>query len=314
MSLLTLHDKFISDIHTYIIPPNESNFNVKKLKLWFKKCDDAIKPIVNEFILSTTYISYKNFLKYLLLSIDEMIHTLKITTLQFFIPDESEDYTAKSGFWIFRHIKIYIEQYYSKKKYNITFTNDISEIDLKKPIIIPDDASYSGSQISSFIEKFALKKCDIYILIPFISNTAIDVITNSFLENKIDGRLYFIEKNKFIMKPIYEIMDSDKIIELFKYYTEKGTNIRSYPIYFDHKIADSYSSFPLIYSYGVVANEKNKSIINDCRKKSIALKTKFKELDRIVFIENCIQNDTYFDINKPNCPLQPYKQNFIRSF
>jgi hypothetical protein len=155
----------------------------------------------------------------------------------------------------------------------------------------------------------------------FLGKSAVEWAKNLQKQNK-DFNIICIDSfnspieilKELLAEAAFDIPEGVTQLELFKYYTEKGTNIRSYPIYFDHKIADSYSSFPLIYSYGIVANEKNKLIINDCRKKSIALKTKFKELDRIVFIENCIQNDTYFDINKPNCPLQPYKQNFIKSY
>jgi len=61
-------------------------------------------------------------------------------------------------------------------------------------------------------------------------------------------------------------MDANKIIKLFKYYVKDGFNIREYPIYFDHKVADSYSFFPLIYTYGVIPNKYNSEIILDCKK------------------------------------------------
>ena len=84
------------------------------------------------------------------------------------------------------------------------------------------------------------------------------------------------------MKPLTELMDIEKIKKLFNYYGSK--TITQYPIYFSHKIADSYSSFPLIYSYGIIANKKNKDIINDCKIRMIGLKTRFDELDKINLI------------------------------
>ena len=309
------HKLFISNIPDYIIQPNSHSFNAGKMKLWLKNSDPSIKNIAAEFLIATQHISYKKFLKFLLKSVDEMLEQLQIQTLQFYVANDDEDYTYKSGFWIVKHIKAYIETYinpFTKNKYVINIINNIKDVDLSIPVIIADDASYSGSQISNFIELFGGKTCNIFILIPFISNTAIDTIISSFKENEINGELYFINKNKYIMKPIYEIMDANKIIKLFKFYTKEGTNIREYPIYFDHKVGDTYSSFPLIYSYGVIPNEYNKNIILTLKKEGKALKTKFNDLERVVFLNKCT-DDTVFDINKPYCPLQPYKENFRKN-
>ena len=188
--------------------------------------------------------------------------------------------------------------------------HNIKDIDLSIPVIIPDDASYSGSQISSFIENFENTICDIYILIPFLSNTAIDVIKNAFNEYNINGELYFSNK-KFIMKPIYDLMEEHKIEKLFSYYTMNGKNIREYPIYFDHKVADNYSSFPLIYTYGIIPNTHNKNIIQMCKKNRIPLKKHFNELEKMPILKNCDFNIEY-NLSTPSCPLQPYKQNFLQ--
>ena len=78
-------------------------------------------------------------------------------------------------------------------------------------------------------------------------------------------------------------MNKTKIEKLFKYYTKSGLNIREYPIYFDHKVGDSYSSFPLIYSYGVIPNTHNQQIILKCKENFISLKSEFDNLERVVF-------------------------------
>lgn len=290
------------------IIPNKHNINNTKLKEWLDKSDYSIKSIANEFILKTTYISYSTFKKYLKNTFIEILNSFNSNMLQFLIisDNNSVSYKNKSGFWVFNHIINYIDT----KKYNFRIVNDIKDIDYQYPIIIPDDATYSGSQISSFIEQFRKKKCDIYILIPFISNTAIDRITTTFNESEIDGTLYFPIKNKFIMKPIYELMSDDKIIKLFSYYTKDGRNVRDYPIYFDHKVADSYSSFPLIYTFGVIPNEHNKQIIQMCKNKRLPIKNYYKDLERVPILNNC-SYDIPYDVMTPPCPLQPYKTNFV---
>lgn len=290
------------------IIPNKHNINNTKLKEWLDKSDSHIKSIAHEFILKTKYISYSIFKKYLKNTYFEMLKSLNTTKLQFFIisDNSSISYKNKSGYWVLSHIIPYIDS----KIYNYKIIYNINDIDYNLPVIIPDDATYSGSQISSFIEHFSNKKCDIYILIPFISNTAIDTITKTFKENQIDGTLYFPTKQKYIIKSIYELMTQDKIIKLFSYYTKDGQNVREYPIYFDHKVADNYSSFPLIYTYGIIPNQHNKDIIHMCKKNRLPICNYYKDLQRVPLLNNC-SYDIPYDISTPPCPLQPYKKNFV---
>lgn len=105
-------------------------------------------------------------------------------------------------------------------------------------------------------------------------------------------------------------MTQDKIIKLFSYYTKDGQNVREYPIYFDHKVADNYSSFPLIYTYGIIPNQHNKNIIQMCKKNRLPLKNYFKDLQRVPILNNC-SYDILYDISTPPCPLQPYKKSFV---
>ena len=286
-----------------ITKPNKHPINKKNLLLWLDNCDKSIKSIANEFILKTTYISYALFIKYYKKAINEMLSILKTNSLQFFVISEDEN---KSSFWIMQIIRKYV----NTKKYNITVVTNISDINKDIPVIIPDDASYSGSQIYNLLESFENNKYDIFILIPFISNTAIDIIKSGFNEYNIDGSLYFLNNAKYIMKPIYELMSEEKIQKLFIYYTT-SPNVREYPIYFDHKVADNYSSFPLIYTYGIIPNNHNKNIIHTCKKNRIPIKKHFSEFERIPLLKNC-NLDIEYNIGTPPCPLQPYKKSFTR--
>ncbi len=293
--------------------PNHHSINSKKLIEWLKRSDREIRPIAKEFIDKTIYISYRKFKSVLYKCVNELLKHLKSkdkNVLQFFITDDDVSYKYKSSYWIISHIQEYMEKY---PEFSITVVDDKKKLDFSNTIIITDDASYSGSQISGIINDnfFDTKDCNIYLLIPFISNTALDVIINGFNENNnMNGIINYSSKSTFIMRPIYEIMDKDNIVKLFKYYTKEGSNIREYPIYFDHKVADNYSSFPLIYTYGIVPNEKNKDIIVNSKSKGIPFKNIFDSLDRVVFLNNC--DNTYkYDIN-PACPIPPYKAHFIK--
>lgn len=295
------------NINDDIIIPNNHKINKNKLKLWLDNSDKNIQNIALEFITKTEHITYDKFKRIIKNSVKELLENIKGNTLQFYLSSDDVSYKYKSGYWVIKHILKYIDT----DKYKISIITDKNKLDTSNKIIIADDASYSGSQISNFIEELEGLNIDIFIFIPFISNTAIDVINNAFIENNINGDIYFLKKTLFSIKPLYEVMDEKKIKALFSFYKKDGMNIREYPIYFDHKVADSYSSFPLIYTYGVIPNKKNRDIILDCKSKLIPLKNRFDELDRIVFINNCDESYS-FDINKPQCPLSPYKPNFIK--
>lgn len=266
---------------------------------WLLQCDYNIKDIAEEFLNITQYISNDIFDDYLFKSVNEMLEyykKLEIIHLQFYIPEN--DYN-KSNYWVIKKILKLL----TNDKYIITINNNPNLFDDKYPIIIADDASYSGSQISNYINDYInMDKYKLFILIPFISIIAIIRIS----ENRND-KIKFIEKNRYEMKPLTELMEIEKIKKLFNYYGAK--TIIQYPIYFNHKTADSYSSFPLIYSYGIIPNKKNKDIINDCKMRLISLKTRFDELDRIIFLNNCNNiTSEKFDINNPIYPIPPYRK------
>ncbi len=280
------------------------NFNENLKNEWLAKCDNSIKDIAEEFLNITQYISNDIFDDYLLRSLEEMLDYYdinKITVLQFYIPENSFN---KSNYWVI--IKL-VEFLSKNEKYVITISHDLNNFNSNVPIIIADDASYSGSQITSYIEdNINVDKYDkLFILIPFISKIAIEKISSYFNDK---NNIRFIEKNRYLLKPLTELMENEKIKRLFSYYG--NSNITQYPIYFNHKIADSYSSFPLIYSYGVMPNQKNKEIISYCKMHFIPLKNRFDELEKIIFLNNCdnaINNSNNYDINNPIYPIPPYK-------
>ena len=276
------------------------NFNNNLKKDWLAKCDNNIKDIAEEFLNITQYISNDVFDDYLLRALKEMLDYYdknNIIYLQFFIPKDSFD---KSNYWIIKKLVKFLED---NDKYLIFINDDLNTFNSNYPIIIADDASYSGTQISNYIEDYInLNKYKLFILIPFISKIAIENIKS------YDNDIKFIEKNRYELKPLTELMENEKIKLLFSYYG--NSNITQYPIYFNHKVADSYSSFPLIYSYGIMPNQKNKEIIINCKMKLIPLKKRFDELDRIIFLNNCnnnYPNSNNYDINNPIYPIPPYK-------
>jgi len=283
--------------------PNKHPFNTNNVSLWLDKSEPSIRKIATEFILKTVYINHVQFLKTYKVAIKEMLDILKTDILQFFM---NVDDINKSSYWIMQIIRKYI----NKKKYIIKIITDVKNLDESLPVIIADDASYSGSQMANTIQdNFENTRFDIFILIPFMSNTAIDIIKKSYTDNNNEGSIKFLDTSIYIIKPIYELMSKENIEKLFLYYTDNPKYIREYPIYFDHKVADNYSSFPLIYTYGIIPNNYNKKIIHECESNRKPFKDIFEKLERIPLLKNC-KKDIPYDIHIPPCPLQPYKHNF----
>ena len=188
--------------------PNKHPFDTNNVSLWLEKSDPSIRQIASEFILKTVYINHSQFLKIYKVAIKEMLEILKTDTLQFFI---NIDDVNKSSYWIMQIVKKYI----NNKKYTIKIINDVKKLDESLPVIIADDASYSGTQMANTIEdNFPRTKFDIFILIPFMSNTAIDTIKKSYTDNLNEGSIMFLDSSIYLMKPLYELMSKEKIEKL----------------------------------------------------------------------------------------------------
>jgi hypothetical protein len=143
-----------------------------------------------------------------------------------------------------------------------------------------DDMSYSGTQISLSIPRNKkiqkTTNTDIYITTPIISDTAIGKIHERNKHVKywdgtiVIGNLYdlFVNDNEEYKK-LYDIFcnssefinilgNKDKLIRGFQCYAA------IIPIYFDHKIADSYSTFQKLLNFGTYPIVKTSTCEPEC--------------------------------------------------
>jgi hypothetical protein len=98
----------------------------------------------------------------------------------------------------------------------------------------------------------------------------------------------------YTIKPLSTYMSVDEFDTIWKYYgiTDVAEEMKRYPIYFDHKVADRFSSFPIIYG-GVVPNETYRTItdkINEIGRKISLLITKPKSESSPA--DSCYREDT----------------------
>ena len=181
--------------------------------------------------------------------------------------------------------------------------------------LIVDDCSYSGTQLvdevlyksasetlykfpESFISIGAIsktlikpikqKKIKISIIIPYLSKISYDKINSLInLLTCFKIKLY----NKYIINSFYNVLDKNTLDKLYIFYSNFYANYNTdnlIPIFFDHKIADNYSTVELILVKGQVLDDPSK---------------------RLIFIDACDVHDTKqnnYLLKILECPKPPY--------
>lgn len=188
-----------------------------------------------------------------------------------------------------------------------------------------------------YLRNVTNKNLTFYLLVSYISEEAKNRIIQGAFHNRYSStnasglkdksesqrnkkHKYIISNNMQIMKPLgyylkpiqtYNIFrfEVPSFVlynkKLFTYSIEHINHVNNfyknnYPIYFDHKLADSHSSFPSIYG-GIIPSIVNKLLLSE---------------DNINFyqyyfnyIENC-KSLNYINNLYPICPSPPYKKDF----
>jgi hypothetical protein len=271
-------------INKPIIPKKSYPLNSDYIKKYLSKSDKSDRLYLKKLFEITRHISYRTFKFVLYNNFKELINYCKIngiTTISLLLLNiENVEITYKSNFWVAQHFYHYLKNKKVNIKLNFIVDKEcLNYIDKNHLILILDDCSYTGDQIKMLLLKsFKIlhKKFNVYILIAFITNEAIARITMNIPKN-IN---VILSKNNII------------IYDFFHYLTPKERmkiNFENkFPIYFDHKLADIFSTYTDIYLGKII----NKDII-------------------IPVISNCeyIKEITEDDEWKPPCPISPYKIN-----
>jgi len=284
--------------------PKTHNIVEYKKELFIYNCADEVKSIIEKVIKNTIHISFETFMTYLIKNFKKIITDKSNINKDIYIYI-TEDFIEKSNYWIYQLLN-----YYKSKigfKGNLIIISSLNDEKLKDNdiIFIVDDCIYSGEQLKLLIEEMNNNrnlKLNIYLFISFMTNKGLDKVKKEFSENSnLDNcKLLLVHYIYYIDKSINNYLFDNEIKILEEYYSIDIKN--RYLIYFDHKMADYYSTIPLIYS-GIVANSKNKELLFQIRKnKKIYLK---KELDYIQFIN---KTDEIRNINvmQPEIIKPPY--------
>lgn len=146
----------------------------------------------------------------------------------------------------------------------IKIINDFEDINNNDPILILDDCIYSGCNMMGTIDnitydyknKYKISLTNLFLpIIPYANKKSCE-----FIEKDFKVKIYVGE----YINDITDIKDLSKYISKGFNYLNETFKIESFqvmPIYFDHKIANEFGSFPRLYPY-LIKNPISRDKIN----------------------------------------------------
>jgi hypothetical protein len=206
-------------------------------------CDEKLKIIVENILKNVIHINFKTFLKYLNISIQKFEQKVK-NQFVLYIPTDS----SKSNYWVSQMV------YHLLKKKPVDVINQKTFAFIQsdiEDILLCDDGSYTGEQMSYYINKIEnthknLKR--IHLVIPFLAE---------------DARIWMMSLTKCIII----FYASHKI----PYFNTSEIESKSL-IYFDHKIPDDISFYSKLLNQGKLfsdfeKNEEIRNVLKNCGEK-----------------------------------------------
>lgn len=251
----------------------KDNFLRKAEKYYGNDVSETLKLLIQ----MTTYVTFDEFYESLCNCVCSFLEKIENSPYILLYMGRED----KSNFWVMElAFDIIINNYPEKMPYDILRNyDDVEYIYGKNPknlkYVIFDDCSYSGIQLDGnmFMEFKNIKNIyNFYVIVPYISETAFDLISYSNGENYTENNLIYRYKILNISKILRQKgYDSEFIYDflqnLLVYINdfnvgpdkksgeysdiEWNDKVDNIPIYFDHKIADSVSSYPKLYSFGI---------------------------------------------------------------
>ena len=248
------YNQFYIENKDKLHPTTSYSLNDKNFQLWIDRQGDdnsIYKAYANILRKYTKHISFKEFnnqLGSVASNINNIINIYKPINVVLIV--DINNYN-KSSFWI--SLLLYEKINHDKITHIITNPIDTRNFQGKTLCIHPEDASYSGIQLSSLLgvlntETRNTDEFLYYIACPFISKKAYDKI-------KKISKVIYIDKQSTIF---FDSLGNNKkheppTIKNFVKKISKYDNLHT--IYFDHKLADNVSIPQEVYVYGRNLNE-----------------------------------------------------------
>ena len=269
-----------------VIPKKTYTLNKENVEKYINATDIKYRFFLRKLFDNTKHISYKTFKFVLYANFRELIYYCKVKKIKkitlYLDQVDFQNIIYKSNFWVAQHFYQYLKKYNINIKLNILYNlKDVEYLDDNEFILILDDCSYTGTQLGYIIYDLNKQKnFNIYIIIAFITKEANDKLLNSIKYN--NNNTIILSKNNVIINNMFSYLTPDE-----KKILEKLNIADKYPIYFDHKLADSLSTYTSIYLGKIINLPIVIPVINNC--------------------EHITLNKLSYD--NPPCPIPSYKIN-----
>jgi hypothetical protein len=323
--------------------PLSSPLNKGNVKKFIAASASDARDAVRKFIKSTTHISFETFIAYINHNLVDVIQQIQEDRPIFvYINNSSPDYRERSYIWLSLYINELAKEKYDKTVHILTHLDkrNLKDDDI---VLLVDDCIYSGMQMSSTITSInnpRQKRLHFILFVPFLSYDGCDNVIESFDMNpELNDCTISLSDHVFYIAPLSHYMSEDEYMSILRYYhdyegkpfrlsTDAEDNLKKFPIYFDHKVADYVSSFPEIYG-GLVPNEHNlqnikeiDALIKEGRQNLGKPKTE-EWKQHMTMLQNNFQIHPLIthcehlaipEFKKSSCPVPPYKKQLFDEF
>lgn len=224
-------------------PPHQENF-----ERWVNNHQEGLaRKTAIRFRDATRHITVCEFLnkfEEICKEIREYIKEKKFERVFFYVNTDAK--LKKSNFWLALYMFPLIEESIT---HVFTMMSDINiltdyEKDLKTLVILPDDASYSGSQMADNLGGINPQpNVEVMIAVAYVSDYAINYIKESVKETKNEDDMSLNLCIPHATEYFYKF-------KLDKEMYPAGINNLLYTIYLDHKLPDMVSIYQTTYAIG----------------------------------------------------------------
>lgn len=269
-----------------LVPTEDLSLNAEQADRWVRRFDAPLQPLVGRLLASVRYVPYEEFLTSLRASLTEFEKSIPESAAESAYLSVFE--SNKSSFWITQHANQFLTkkpslciEFGSNAKNYARYLDELRTRDQRLPshIVFFEDASYSGRQMSDYLENllnathFRLKKDEslprISIICPYMTDFSLRKIY-SIQEKFPELQLSIFRSTK--IETIAERMgpaDSTQLAKLFWskemlgtsetgeiYYSNpyaQGPHSRG-NIWFQHKVPNLFSFVEPLVSGTVYTN------------------------------------------------------------
>lgn len=220
-------------------PPHKENF-----EKWIHNHTPGLaRETAIRFRDATRHISFCEFLnkfEEICAEIREYIAKMKFNRIIFYVNTNSN--LSKSNFWLALYMFPLLEKYITHICTEIKDVNLLTEYDpdIKTLLILPDDASYSGMQMTENLMGInPHENLEVMIAVAYISDYALNYIQSNLIKNLTLSIPHTVEH-------FYKFNLDQKMYPIS---TKTDENLL-YTIYFDHKLPDLISIYQTQYAIG----------------------------------------------------------------